>query len=167
MHVTHFDVQASPLAAFSAPPFRPEEWRNLGLAIGAPGRQSGQRHHPTDSSSPVEQCMSPIWTTMHHHSPRSRPRHSGPRSGETSALRLARLAAHLGKGIIQQTPRSALPPVPAGRRARRGAQYAYMDKDGSVRSWRPWAGNRRVLPGDTRRHCSGDHRAQLASVRER
>jgi hypothetical protein len=35
--------------AFSAPPFRPEEWRNLGLAIGAPGRQSGQRHCPTDS----------------------------------------------------------------------------------------------------------------------
>ena len=49
MHVTHLDDQASPLAAFSAPPFRYEEWRNLGLAIGAPGRQSGQRHYPTDS----------------------------------------------------------------------------------------------------------------------
>ena len=36
MHVTHLDDQASPLAAFSAPPFRTEEWRNLGLAIGAP-----------------------------------------------------------------------------------------------------------------------------------
>ncbi|MEX2135325.1 MAG: DUF664 domain-containing protein, partial [Acidimicrobiia bacterium] len=35
---------------------------------------------------------------------RSRPRHSGPRSGETSALRLARLAANLGNGIIQRTP---------------------------------------------------------------
>jgi hypothetical protein len=32
MHVTHLDDQASPLAAFSAPPFRSEEWRNLGLA---------------------------------------------------------------------------------------------------------------------------------------
>jgi hypothetical protein len=41
---------------------------------------------------------------MHHHSLRSRPRHSDPRSGETSALRLARLAANLGNGIIQQTP---------------------------------------------------------------
>jgi hypothetical protein len=41
---------------------------------------------------------------MHHHSLRSRPRHSNPRSDETSALRLARLAANLGNGIIQQTP---------------------------------------------------------------
>ena len=49
MHVTHLDDHRSPLAAFSAPPFRSEEWRNLGFAIGAPGRQSGQRHHPTDS----------------------------------------------------------------------------------------------------------------------
>jgi hypothetical protein len=32
MHVTHLDDQASPFAAFSAPPFRTEEWRNLGLA---------------------------------------------------------------------------------------------------------------------------------------
>ena len=32
MHVTHLDDHASPLAAFSAPPFRSEEWRNLGLA---------------------------------------------------------------------------------------------------------------------------------------
>jgi hypothetical protein len=32
MHVTHLDDQASPLAAFSAPPFRTEEWQNLGLA---------------------------------------------------------------------------------------------------------------------------------------
>jgi hypothetical protein len=32
MHVTHLDVHASPLAAFSSPPFRSEEWRNLGLA---------------------------------------------------------------------------------------------------------------------------------------
>jgi hypothetical protein len=47
--------------------------------------------------------MSPILTTMHHHSLRSRLRHSSPRSGETSALRLARLAANLGNGIIQQT----------------------------------------------------------------
>jgi hypothetical protein len=49
MHVTHLDDHASPLAAFSASPFRPEEWRNLGLAIGAPGRPCGQRHYPTDS----------------------------------------------------------------------------------------------------------------------
>ncbi len=48
MHVTHLDVHASPLAAFSAPPFRHKEWRNLGLATVAPGRQSGQRHYPTD-----------------------------------------------------------------------------------------------------------------------
>jgi len=40
----------------------------------------------------------------HASSLRSRPRHSGPRSGETSALRLARLTANLGNGIIQQTP---------------------------------------------------------------
>ena len=32
MHVTRLDDHASPLAAFSAPPFRSEEWRNLGLA---------------------------------------------------------------------------------------------------------------------------------------
>ena len=51
--------------------------------------------------------MSPILTTMHHHSLRSRPRHSDPRSDETSALRLARLAANLGNGIIQQTPESS------------------------------------------------------------
>ena len=42
---------------------------------------------------------------MHHHSLCPRLRHSDPRSGETSALRLARLAANLGNGIIQQTPR--------------------------------------------------------------
>jgi hypothetical protein len=33
MHVTHLDDQASPLAAFSAPPFRPEEWRNSALRL--------------------------------------------------------------------------------------------------------------------------------------
>jgi hypothetical protein len=53
--------------------------------------------------------MSPILTTRHHHSLRSRPRHSGPRSGETSALRLARLAANLGNGIIQRTPSDEIP----------------------------------------------------------
>jgi hypothetical protein len=41
---------------------------------------------------------------MHHHSLRSRPRNSGPRSAETSALRVARLVADLGNDIIQQTP---------------------------------------------------------------
>ncbi len=32
MHVTHLDDHASPPTAFSAPPFRHKEWRNLGLA---------------------------------------------------------------------------------------------------------------------------------------
>ena len=54
--------------------------------------------------------MSPILTTMHHHSLRSRPRHSNPRSDETSALRLVRLAANLGNGIIQRTPICQLRP---------------------------------------------------------
>ena len=61
--------------------------------------------------------MSAILTTMHHHSLRSRPRHSDPRSGETSALRLARLAANLTNGIIQRTPRN-LSPGPATIEAR-------------------------------------------------
>ena len=34
MHVTHLDDHASPPTAFSAPPFRHKEWRNLGLAAG-------------------------------------------------------------------------------------------------------------------------------------
>lgn len=33
MHVTHLDDHASPLAAFSALPFRHEEWQNLGLGV--------------------------------------------------------------------------------------------------------------------------------------
>jgi hypothetical protein len=65
--------------------------------------------------------MSPILTSMHHHSLRSRPRHSGPRSGETSALRLARLAANLGYGIIQRTPHIG--------NANRGAQTKPPDCD--------------------------------------
>ena len=34
MHVTHLDDHASPPTAFSAPPFRHKEWRNLDLAAG-------------------------------------------------------------------------------------------------------------------------------------
>ena len=47
----------------------------------------------------------PHLTTMHHHSHTFRRRHSDTRSGEASALPGERLAANLGNGIIQQTPR--------------------------------------------------------------
>ena len=38
-------TKSSPLAVSSASPFRSEEWRNLVLASGAPGRRSDQRHY--------------------------------------------------------------------------------------------------------------------------
>ncbi len=60
MHGTHLDDQASPLATFSAPPFRAEEWRNLGLASCARLlRQSEQRHHSTDSGEPSSMMEHP------------------------------------------------------------------------------------------------------------
>ncbi len=40
----------------------------------------------------------------HRHTRRLRPRHSETRSGETSSLRVARLAADLSNDIIQQAP---------------------------------------------------------------
>jgi hypothetical protein len=70
---------------------------------------------------PVEQCMSPTLTTRHHHSLRSLPRHSDPRSDGTSAWRLARLAANLGNGIIQQTPNQVPPRMkPTSQLQKRG-----------------------------------------------
>ena len=99
MHVTHLDDQASPLAAFSASPFRPEEWRNLGLATCGPSQKywrglSGPRHPWLRRKCSMQ---APTATALF-----SLP--DGADDSETPSPYftdgpLARLAANLGNGI--------------------------------------------------------------------
>jgi hypothetical protein len=89
-------------ATWSTEPTRNREacWLSADMQYGGPRLSTVLRV----LEETVEQCMSVIATTIHHHPLRSRFRHSATRSVESLPLRVARLIADLTNGTLQHPP---------------------------------------------------------------